>query len=280
MTLKRLLALLLAVLMVFSLLSVLTACDSEDDDRSSSRRDDDDEDEDEESGTVDLDDLEWETTDEGIELTNYTGDETYVVLPDTIEGKKVVSIGNAFAGNVTVEVLVLGKYVEVLNFEDINECDSLVRLEGPGVKRTDGYFHVKNLEELILPELEELDVYDIHDAENLRYLDISNVQIINAMNRDLEEIREWPECLVEVVIPEGMLVRYALEWDEDHPYEPFGALAVDEVLDYDEDAEWDDLECGEAYYEIEDDPKAYAFVYCNFFQHDTIIVNGERYELD
>lgn len=295
MTLKRLLALLLAVLMVFSLLSVLTACDSEDDDRSSSHRDDDDdededdeededEDEDDEGNgcvEIDPDDLEWESTDDGIKLTNYTGDDIHVKIPDTIEGKKVVSLGKAFAGNVMVETIVLGEYVEVLNGSWFKGCDALVRLVGPNVTELTGdELDCDALEELVLPKLESLVVGDIERCESLRYLEIPNVEVIRAYNRNNYHMYLWPETLEEVVIPEGMMARMDAfcDWDgEDLPYYMICSFARESYLDDDGEVDYDDPRYRDAYVTMDEDINLF---YCNFFQHDTIIVNGERYELD
>ena len=281
MSVRRLLTLLLALVMTFSLMSVLSACDGEDDRRSSSRKDDDDDDK---PRTVDLEDLEWESTDSGIKLTNYTGDARHVVLPDSIDGKKIVSLGTAFAGNVEVETLVLGKYIEVLNFEWINDCDALVRLEGPGVTDITENLYNDHLEELILPELEDLSLRKIDSADALRYLEIPNVRYIRAWGNSELEVEYWPESLEEVVIPENMLVRIGGEYFEDYeddpddaPYVAMGGLAIEDYLDDDEDLGWGDFECAAAFHEFQDNKD---YVYCNFFQHDEIIVNGEKYTLD
>lgn len=232
--------------------------------------------------TVDLDDLEWENTDEGIEITNYKGNAKRVVIPDTIENKKVVSIGEAFCGNVTVETLVLSKNIEKLDGDSLANCDGLKRLEAPGVTRFVGdELDLDSLEELVLPALKKLELNDIEDCERLRYLEVPAVEYIRAYRSSNKDMLLWPDSLEEVVIPEGMWAKTGenyYDWDDEDPgYPMVAALMIPSELDY-EDVDPDDLRYGHAYTEI---TAEYAdSLYCYFFQADFITVNGELYQLE
>ncbi len=70
--------------------------------------------------------FEWANVDGGLEITKYKGTSDKVVVPEIIDNKKVVSLGNAFSGNIAIKQMVVPQYVEKFNFSG---CDNLERLE-------------------------------------------------------------------------------------------------------------------------------------------------------
>lgn len=176
---KKLLIFLLAI----SMMLALDACDKKDDDSkerdqadtaiSEDKKDDKTETKEEEP-TVPLEDLfDWENVDGGIKITKYKGSDVHVVVPDIIENKKVVSIGNTFDGNVVMESIVLPKYATKV---DLTDCDSLKRVEWNVTDIDFGSYYKafpESLEELYLPSATKFKFGIIENrGENLRVLEI------------------------------------------------------------------------------------------------------------
>ncbi len=68
----------------------------------------------------------YEDVDGGIIITGFTGDEKIIAIPDSIDGKKVVSIGRlAFANNTTVEGLRINSSTVDIGENSFENCFSL-----------------------------------------------------------------------------------------------------------------------------------------------------------
>ncbi len=66
----------------------------------------------------------------GVMITGYTGTDKDVVIPDYIEGKKVLAIGdNAFKNNKDITSVTFGKYVRTVGFKAFAGCSALKSVE-------------------------------------------------------------------------------------------------------------------------------------------------------
>lgn len=216
---KKTLALILAMLLLIS----LVACGS----NQNSNDDDDDRDDkpsqqnpsqSEEIQPTPEEMFEWEYTDEGVKITRYKGSDIHVVIPDVIDNKKVVSVGNTFAGNVTMETLVLPKYITDLDVGNVNleGCDALKRLEGPGIEAYGAYLQSNSLEELVLPSIGFLDFQYFLECKALRYIEIPNVSYINICYYSGGVYFYQLDALEELVLPEKMYIgKYYDDWSGD-----------------------------------------------------------------
>ena len=64
--------------------------------------------------------------DDTVKLVEYTGSEANLVIPDTIEGKTVVAIGNStFFGNTSIQTVKLNKSLEIIEAYAFCTCTSL-----------------------------------------------------------------------------------------------------------------------------------------------------------
>lgn len=70
--------------------------------------------------------------DDTVGIASYKGSESRVIVPDTIEGKRVVSVEYAaFMGCVSVRAVHLGKYVEVIGDDAFYGCTALTEINIP-----------------------------------------------------------------------------------------------------------------------------------------------------
>ena len=108
-------------------------------------------------------DFEWKSVEGGIEITAYNGNNKRVVVPETINNKKVVSLSkypsSPFDGNILIEELVLPK--AIINFRILG-CDNLRYLEMRAEELGDayntdfvggGWSIPETVEELVLPNV-------------------------------------------------------------------------------------------------------------------------------
>lgn len=264
---KRIMAMLIATLFVFSLAACGNESKSGDDNQSN-------------NATVSLEDLEWENTDGGIKITKYKGNAAHIVIPDVIENKKVVSIGKTFTGNVILETIVLSKYIEKVDGSQFKNCDSLKRLEGPGVKSINefDYGNLDGLEELILPSIKQFDLREFNDLASLRYLEIPNAEVIKLFTGQYpDQLFLWPDTLEEVVISSELLFRPDGREIVDGGYEGYHGASIKSRLKFPDGSEGYEFNYGHDFIEITAENA--ADIYCNFFQTDTIIVNGVTYKI-
>lgn len=75
-------------------------------------------------------DFQYQLTDDGVEITRYTGDSAKVTIPETLEEQPVVGIGPAaFALNQTIEELTLPSTLEYIGDSAFLLCENLSRIE-------------------------------------------------------------------------------------------------------------------------------------------------------
>jgi hypothetical protein len=66
----------------------------------------------------------------GVKITGYTGTDKNVVIPDFIDGKKVLAIGDkAFYGNKDISSVTFGKYVRTVGLKAFAGCSALRSVE-------------------------------------------------------------------------------------------------------------------------------------------------------
>lgn len=64
-------------------------------------------------------------------LTEYSGDEEYITIPDKIDDKKVLALaGDLFYGKANIKSVRLGKYIEMIGDYCFADCTSLYSVEG------------------------------------------------------------------------------------------------------------------------------------------------------
>lgn len=94
--------------------------------------------------------------DDTVVITNYLGDETFVFVPERLDGKAVSVIGEgAFLGNDSIEQVLLPQGIEVIEGQAFQDCPSLQYVVmGTGLKRIgqDAFSNCSSLKELRLPE--------------------------------------------------------------------------------------------------------------------------------
>ncbi len=121
---------------------------------------------------------EYENVKGGIEITKYKGNDKKIVVPEIINNQKVVSVGNAFSGNVVVESITLPESCSIGNFLG---CDNLEYLECPGKSE---YFNDPSIycptgiKKLIITGVDYINLSDVTDYTELEYLDISGAEKI------------------------------------------------------------------------------------------------------
>jgi len=222
-----------------------------------------------------LDVFEYEQVSGGLEITKYTGSNTKVVVPEMIDNKKVVSVGTAFSGNLSIEEVELPPSVKEADFKN---CEALKRLEAKGIS---SFSQVKlygcesleylalpaitnlpnysftlsgSIRELILSGVTEIHVYNFPDGlESLEVLDISSATLI------IRGYYSWPNKLKEVKLHES-ITKYFISSDTGTVG---GVLAAgiwkdSEVLDITKNSE--------------------NFVWCELFDCEEIKVNGVIYK--
>lgn len=85
--------------------------------------------------------FEYEEVEGGISITDYNGNDEIVVIPETINGKTVISIGkNAFVNNNTIRGLKLADTVHTIGSSAFMNCFELeVFVSGASLKKLDSY---------------------------------------------------------------------------------------------------------------------------------------------
>lgn len=166
---------------------------------------------------------EYEETSRGLRILKYVDfDEPVVVIPNVIEGKKVIAVGNyAFKGCVGIEKIMISEGIEILGNGAFLNCRGLKEAVLPGSLRgigsTDatgcpkilgseikyeGAFEYSGLEEIIVPD-------------SVKYIGENSFAGCGRLRRvvlpdKLREIREntfrWCKSLREVVFPRDLEV--------------------------------------------------------------------------
>jgi len=145
--------------------------------------------------------FEYEDVSGGIKITKYTGNSSEVVVPETIDGKLVVSVGETFSGNVNITSLELPEKCEEA---DLSNCINLAHLTASiqvvstvGIGGLDS-LKINNTKYFYLDE-------GMHSwmnyAKNLKKLDISSANIIELVS-DYKYDEDWNDGSVYTVTME------------------------------------------------------------------------------
>lgn len=217
-----------------------------------------------------LADFEWENTEGGIAITKYLGNSASVTVPEVIENKLVVSIGDTFDGNVVLQELTLPEGVKSA---DLADCSKLKKLTSY-TEELLGYLP-ENLEELHMPNAKGFPFYNpkfymgectLPKNNNLKVLNIPSaigVAEVDAPNLKKVTMGQMVNCFYYTFHQESS--RYALSVD-DNVFVPKNVsyeISVDhkrvkEVL-------------------TEENKGKY---YCAIFGTDSIEVNGKTYQAE
>ncbi len=99
---------------------------------------------------------EYQMDKEGVTLTRYDGEEEEVVIPETIWGKSVITIGReCFEDNNTIKKVILNSNINEIGAFSFDDCDSLKEVLGATC-------------------VENIDAYAFSGAENLEYIEVGN----------------------------------------------------------------------------------------------------------
>lgn len=200
--------------------------------------------------TTSLSEFEWEVTSSGIAITNYLGNSQRVVVPETIHNRRVVSVNNAFTGNIVLEELVLPSGV---SWVEVRGCDNLRYLE---MQTTEirGFGNLRlpaSVTKLVLPNLQKLP--SLIEGGSLEYIDISSVTYIADVHflgfSNLKELK----------------ISKDIKYYSPSPYS--GGIAGQLFDSPPEHDVW----------EITDSNRAQ--VYCEVFRTEQITINGVNYSL-
>jgi len=229
-------------------------------------------------------DFEWEIISGGLKITKYNGNAKNVVIPSIIENQKVISLGDAFTGNVVVESLVLSEYHTEVTSKNCNlkECDNLKTLKCPRTTKFDG---------TSAPALETLELSKVEDYE-LSYFEafITSIKKINLPAAKVIK-NEYGRTLVYTKLEEVTLAVepkyyvYRRGGNETHTADGYNFELEEGRKDYiamlcpENDInkyhfEGRNME-NYTYHEITDSNRAQ--IYCDFFGVDSITVNGTKY---
>lgn len=79
-----------------------------------------------------LGDFEYDYVNSGVRITKYTGKESYVYIPNTIDGKKVIEIGKeAFKDNQYIEQVEFNRNLSAIGYGAFYNCSSLISVDIP-----------------------------------------------------------------------------------------------------------------------------------------------------
>ncbi|MBQ7876618.1 MAG: hypothetical protein IJ316_04935 [Clostridia bacterium] len=214
-----------------------------------------------------LENFEWVYVDGGVEITKYTGSDKSVIVPETVENKKVVSVGNSFDGNIVIEKLIVPKYVKEL---ELTGCDNLKYLEWD-VEEIIPYHYFYNeqkitipqsVEEIVLPNTISFDFSYIPEGSNLKRIELPNAKAIKGS-------ATMPATLYEMIVSDAIKYVRSDNYSGEHRFicaeenDMYGIfeMAYDQVFGY----------------EMITDENI-ARIYCHLVNKDRIVVNGNLYE--
>lgn len=201
----------------------------------------------------------WTAGEGGIIILEYIGDDTEVIVPEIINNKKVVSIGNTFDGNVVITSLSLPSGVKEFK---LSGCDSLKILTLNAEEINGG-----DIEFSDMPVLEELNLVNAKEIYAISHLVAKKlyapvVTVIDNREKDAGfkyADPEWSEHLEEVVLPDNLNYVIALAVEAET-----GEIAMEVGIRNE----------GGDQYSIADEKESF---YCWFFNNDELIVNGVKF---
>lgn len=113
-------------------------------------------------------------------ITGYYGNETDIVVPETVRGTNVNGIAiSAFEGNDTVQTIVLPDCVKKINASAFKDTSSLVSISGSGVIEVSANaFGDSSVEVVDFPNLETIGMYAFENCTNLSSVNLPNVETV------------------------------------------------------------------------------------------------------
>ena len=161
---------------------------------------------------------EYEETSRGLRILKYVDfDEPVVVIPNMIEGKKVIAVGNyAFKGCVGIEKIIISEGIEILGNGAFLNCRGLKEVSLPGSLRGIGSTDTTGCPKILGSEIKYEGAFEYSGLESItvpdsvKYIGENSFagcgQLKRAVLPDkLKEIREntfrWCKSLREVVLP-------------------------------------------------------------------------------
>lgn len=161
---------------------------------------------------------EYEETSRGLRILKYVDfDEPVVVIPNVIEGKKVIAVGNyAFKGCVGIEKIIISEGIEILGNGAFLNCRGLKEVSLPGSLRGIGSTDATGCPKILGSEIKYEGAFEYSGLESItvpdsvKYIGENSFagcgQLKRAVLPDkLKEIREntfrWCKSLREVVFP-------------------------------------------------------------------------------
>lgn len=148
----------------------------------------------------------WLSSDNHAFIEVYTGSDTHVVVPDTLDGYPVTMIvDTAFAGNTTVERIDLPDTIVALSSHCFEGCTALTYMDIPdGVTHLSGYefANCSNLVSVDLPSnLNVLGGYAFSRCTKL-----SSIELPSTLTCIQNNAFEYCDSLLEATLPEGIKI--------------------------------------------------------------------------
>lgn len=161
---------------------------------------------------------EYEETSRGLRIVKYDDfDEPVVVIPNVIEGKKVIAVGNyAFKGCVGIEKIIISEGIEILGNGVFLNCRGLKEVILPGSLRGIGSTDATGCPKILGSEVKYEGAFEYSGLESVtvpdsvKYIGENSFAGCGQLKRvvlpnKLKEIREntfrWCKSLREVVFP-------------------------------------------------------------------------------
>lgn len=164
---------------------------------------------------------EYEETSRGLRILKYVDfDEPVVVVPNIIEGKKVISVGNyAFKGCVGIEKIIISEGIEILGNGAFINCRGLKEVSLPGSLRGIGSTDATGCPKILGSEIKYEGAFEYSGLESImvpdsvKYIGENSFAGCSQLKRavlpdTLKEIREntfrWCKSLTEIVLPQEL----------------------------------------------------------------------------
>lgn len=164
---------------------------------------------------------EYEETSRGLRILKYDDfDEPVVVIPNIIEGKKVIAVGNyAFKGCVGIEKVIISEGIEILGNGVFLNCRGLKEVSLPTTLRGIGSTDATGCPKILGSEIKYEGAFEysgleaVTVPEGVKYIGENSFAGCGQLKRavlpdNLKEIREntfrWCKNLREVTFPQGL----------------------------------------------------------------------------